>query len=144
MKFGWAFTVLTAILSAWQPTPSTAQEATSRPCNSCCVDLSGTWDCGTWRSSTNGHSGRLRARLTRTGPNRYRCVFCGTFLKVVPFRYPVTLHVTCDDGQCVRFTASRRLPFFGGNFTCTGTATNCRFRASYSSPNDCGMFVMSR
>ncbi len=109
-----------------------------------CPDLSGTWDCGSWTSCTSGHSGRLRARITRIGPNCYRCVFCGTFLKIVPFRYPVTLHVTGTDGNRVYFRASRRLPLFGGTFTCSGSATACSFSANFTSSKDSGTFRMCR
>lgn len=111
---------------------------------SCCPDLSGNWDCGSWQSSGSGHSGKLRATLTRSGRDAYRCTFCGSFFKVVPFRYTVTLHVTgCRDGR-VFFRASRNLPVFGGTFTCSGSATGRSFRATYTSPKDRGTFVLSR
>ena len=148
MKFfptaGRVLAALTALLCAGPGVPVTAQEPMPAPCSNGCIDLSGTWDCGSWTSGTSGHSGRLRARITRQGPNCYRCVFCGTFLKIVPFRYPVTLQVTGSDGSRVYFRASRTLPLFGGTFTCTGSATQCSFAANYTSPQDSGTFRLSR
>ncbi|HEX6985031.1 MAG TPA: hypothetical protein VF170_06620 [Planctomycetaceae bacterium] len=109
-----------------------------------CPDLSGDWDSGSWTSATTGHTGKLRATLTRCGANRYRCTFCGTFWKVVPFRYTVPLHVTgCRDGV-VYFRASKTLPLCGGTFTCSGCATSRTLRANFSAQDDRGTFVMSR
>lgn len=127
------------LASAAPPSPETVS-----PPRTCCPDLSGEWDAGSWKSGTNGHKGRLCATLTRVGPNRYRCVFRGTFLAVVPFRYPVTLHVTGCDGSRAHFKASRNMPLFGGTFTCRGSATRRSFAARYTSPQDSGVFTLSR
>ena len=110
----------------------------------CCPNLAGEWTRGSWTSATNGHTGKLRAKITRCGPNRYDCTFCGTFWKVVPFRYTVPLHVTgCADGR-IYFRASKKLPLCGGTFTCSGSATACSFRANFSSQSDHGVFTMTR
>ena len=109
----------------------------------CCPDLSGDWS-GSWKSATTGHSGRLCATLTRCRTGHYKCTFCGTFFKLIPFRYTVTLHVTgCENGR-VRFRASRKLPLCGGTFSCRGSATACSFHATFSSQDDRGVFTLTR
>lgn len=108
------------------------------------VELCGDWNCGSWKSGCTGHTGKLKARIAKAGCDRYTCTFSGTFLKLVPFRYTVELIVTGRGDGTVSFKANRNLPLFGGEFSCCGTATPCRFRADYRAPNDRGTFEMSR
>ena len=105
-------------------------------------DLSGRWS-GHWRSETTGHDGPLNARFKRTDATHYRVVFTGSFFKVIPFRYAQTLNVTGTDGNVVYLSGSSRLLGFG-NFCFDASATGCQFRATYSSRNDRGEFVLSK
>lgn len=117
---------------------------TARAEGTCCPNITGCWNCGSWLSCCTGHKGTLRAVITQCDASHYRCTFSGTFLKVVPFRYTVTLTVTRVEADKIYFTASRKIPMFGGSFTTNGYATACRFHANYCSPKDRGTFDMSR
>lgn len=110
----------------------------------CGPDISGCWNCGSWHSCCTGHKGNLRAVIRRCDASHYECTFSGTFFKVIPFRYTVTLQVTRVEAGVVYFRASRNIPLFGGSFNCSGYATACKFHANYCSPKDRGTFTMSR
>jgi hypothetical protein len=109
-----------------------------------CVDLSGCWNCGSWKSCCTDHHGKLRATIERCGPCTYQCTFSGTFMAVVPFKYRVPLRMSKVENGVVHFSARKKIPLFGGDFTCCGTATACKFTARYTSPKDHGYFRMSR
>ncbi|MGC3969901.1 MAG: hypothetical protein QM775_22005 [Pirellulales bacterium] len=111
---------------------------------SCAPDITGCWNCGSWLSCCTGHKGTLRAVIRRCDASHYECTFSGTFMKVIPFRYTVTLHVTSVGDGIVYFRALRKIPLFGGMFCCNGYATACKFHATYTSPKDRGTFDMSR
>ncbi|MBL9091307.1 MAG: hypothetical protein JNL96_08795 [Planctomycetaceae bacterium] len=110
----------------------------------CGPDITGCWPCGSWTSHCTGHQGKLRATITCCDGSHYKCTFSGTFFKVIPFRYTVTLCVTRVDNGVVYFTASRNIPLFGGTYSMNGYATACKFHANYCSPKDRGTFSMSR
>jgi hypothetical protein len=108
-----------------------------------CIDVSGRWTCGTWRSFCTGHHGRLKGVLVRNCNGDYDCRFSGTFAKIVPFLYRVTLNVVeCRDGV-VYFRGSKRLPLLG-TFCYHGHATCCSFQFNYTTKKDRGVFQMSR
>lgn len=109
----------------------------------CGADITGCWDCGSWKSFCNSHHGKLRARIEKCGC-KYECHFSGTFFKIIAFRYTVDLETTGVGDGIVYFRASKNIPFFGGTFSCCGWATNCKFHATYQSKKDRGTFDMSR
>lgn len=109
-----------------------------------CVDITGCWNCGSWRSFCNSHHGKLRATITQCDSCHYKCTFSGTFFGVIPFRYTATLTVTGRGDGVVYFRSSRNLPLFGGQFSMCGSATACKFTANYTSPKDRGVFTLSR
>lgn len=106
-------------------------------------NICGCWDCGSWLSCCTGHKGSLRANISCCGGN-YECTFSGTFMKLIPFRYTVTLQTAAVGNGIVYFRASRQIPLFGGSFNCSGWATATKFHANYTSPKDRGSFDMSR
>lgn|GEM_PF-1827115 len=111
--------------------------------SNCCIDVSGRWTCGTWRSFCTGHNGKLKGVLVRNCNGDYDCRFSGTFFKIVPFLYRVTLNVVeCRDGV-VYFRGSKRLPMLG-TFCYHGHATCCSFQFNYTTKKDRGVFQMSR
>jgi len=111
--------------------------------SNCCIDLSGRWTCGSWRSYCTGHHGKLKGVLERNCCGDYDARFTGTFFKVVPFLYRVTLNVVeCRDGV-VYFRGSKRLPMLG-TFCYEGHATSCSFQFHYTTKKDRGVFQMSR
>ncbi len=105
-------------------------------------NLSGRWR-GRWSSESTGHSGPLNARFRQTACDEYRVVFTGRFLKIVPFRYAETLHVTGSDGTVVYLAGSSRLLGFG-TFSFDAAATGNAFNATFSSRRDRGQFNLSR
>ena len=117
---------------------------TARAEGVCGPNITGCWNCGSWLSCCTGHKGTLRAVITQCDASHFRCTFSGTFMKVVPFRYTVTLTVTRVEADKIYFTASRNIPLFGGSFSTNGYATANRFHANYTTPKDRGTFDMSR
>lgn len=107
------------------------------------TDLSGCWT-GSWESCTSGHSGPLFAEFTRCGEKDYRVKFTGRFLKVIPFRYTVTLTVVEDRGDELILAGSSYLGRLFGTFSYRATATDGRFTADYTSKKDDGTFRMTR
>lgn len=105
-------------------------------------DLTGSWS-GYWLSDTNGHTGPLRAKFTRVGPDQYRVVYSGRFAKVIPFRYVAKMDVvgTCSDA--VVLTAEKPLGPFG-TFRTTAVGTGTTFDATFNSRRDNGKFVLRR
>jgi hypothetical protein len=107
------------------------------------TDLTGRW-AGSWESCTSGHSGPLFAEFTRCGETDYRVKFTGRFLKVIPFRYTVTLSVVEDRGDELVLAGSSYLGRLFGTFSYRATATDGRFTADYTSKKDDGTFRLTR
>jgi hypothetical protein len=107
------------------------------------TDLTGCWT-GSWESCTSGHSGPLNATFTRGGETEYRVKFTGRFLKVIPFRYTVTLTVVEERGDELILEGSSYLGRLFGTFSYRATATDGRFTADYTSKKDDGTFRMTR
>jgi hypothetical protein len=106
-------------------------------------DPTGRWG-GSWCSFTNGHHGKINARICQVDNGTYNVRFCGTFAGVVPFTYSVPMCVTGQsaDGRTY-LSGQSHLPFFG-DFCCQAEVTTCDFVASYTSSKDQGQFVMQR
>lgn len=107
------------------------------------TDLSGCWS-GSWQSCSTGHAGVLRATFTRCDDTHYRVDFSGRFFKILPFRYSVTLQVVDETDESVTLAGSSYLGKLFGTFCYKATATDCQFRADYTSKKDRGMFTLTR
>jgi hypothetical protein len=106
-------------------------------------ELAGCWQ-GCWSSNRNGHSGKLRATITKVDESRYCARFSGTYQRILPFGYRVMLSVK-QEGDAVKLEGSKDLGLlFGGTFSFDGTATDTEFKATYTSRRDCGEFNMRR
>jgi hypothetical protein len=134
---------LRAAASAVLASPLVVGVSEARADSGCCIDVSGRWTCGSWRSYCTGHHGALRGLLQRDACGNYRCRFTGTFAKIIPFLYPVTLQVVACDDQTVYFRGSKRLMGLG-SFCYEGHATCCSFQFTYTTRKDRGIFQMSR
>lgn len=99
---------------------------------------------GEWVSCTNGHHGRLRARVHQESCGCYRVRFCGTFAGCIPFVYSTPMNVTgrAPNGDVLLY-ASSQLPLFG-NFTSHARVNGCSFNATYHAESDHGRFMMTR
>ncbi|MEM7698472.1 MAG: hypothetical protein AAF236_08730 [Verrucomicrobiota bacterium] len=104
----------------------------------------GPWS-GTWTTTSNGHSGDLRAIVTPDGTSdgdykfRYHATWLGGFSGTFPVTYPVT-----RSGSRWKVTGEENLGIFG-SFRHDGTITKNRFDATYSDDQGAvGEFKMTR
>ncbi len=106
-------------------------------------DLTGSWR-GSWISCTTGHKGTLIAEFRQINSCQYEVVFRGTFFKILPFRYAVTLDVVGYDGETTYLAGSADLGRLFGVFHYRAQANACCFTADYTSCKDQGRFEMTR
>ena len=108
------------------------------------ADLSGNWK-GTWESCVTGHKGPLRANFCRVDACHYKVTFTGRFLKVMPFRYSMTMRIVAESADGVTLQGSKDLGrLAGGVYSFNATANQCHFVANYCSSKDRGTFRLSR
>ena len=74
----------------------------------------------------------------------YRVDFRGRFLKLLPFRYSVTLNVVSQTEDTVELAGSSYLGRVFGTFHYRATVRDNCFTANYSSCKDNGKFVLQR
>jgi len=105
--------------------------------------LEGAWD-GTWLSDHNGHNGRLRAIITRSGDNEYHARFHATYMRVLTFGQAVDLTVK-QEGTNFVFSGSADLgKAYGGIYSYEGNASPDAFHSTYKCSIDHGTFRMKR
>ena len=124
----------------WQKAADSAQ--TSQP-----HDLSGAWQ-GTWLSESSGHHGKLRSIVTvlETSPKQTRYLFHyhATFAGFLSGAYKSEHTATEKDGKLI-ITGEQNLgKLLGGVYRYDGTATPQKFKATYTSKMDQGVFEMQR
>jgi hypothetical protein len=106
-------------------------------------DIAGPWE-GRWLSDRNGHTGKLRGVLRKTGADEYDAHFHATFWKIMRATYHVPLKYEEADSL---FTLSGKADlglFSGGTYTYEAEATPARFFSTYTNKYDHGTFEMSR
>ena len=106
------------------------------------AQAAGQWK-GSWISHSNGHNGKLQARIKQTSCNEYRAVFRGTFFKIVPFRYRAKLQVVERGPGYVRLSGTQRVGS-SGNFGYEAIVSGDRFFATFHSKRDHGIWQMQR
>ncbi|HYE21574.1 MAG TPA: hypothetical protein VEA69_24225 [Tepidisphaeraceae bacterium] len=108
--------------------------------------IEGAWD-GTWTSHGGHGGGRLRAVITRAGPDTYRAWFRAGFWKILEASQEVNLKVSsapASSGE-VRAAGEEDLGWlYGGVYKYEATATPGKFDATYTSKYDRGVFEMAR
>jgi hypothetical protein len=109
----------------------------------CPIDLCGDW-AGCWKSCTSGHSGPLKATFCKCDDTHYQVRFRGRFFGVIPFRYTVTLEVVGQEKDKILLAGEAYLGHFFGTFHYQAEATDCEFRATYTSCRDNGTFYLTR
>ena len=97
---------------------------------------------GEWRSSSSGHHGPMRARLTPTADG-YDMRVLGRFAAIIPFTYKTHLDVVGATPDGPILAAEKKLPLFGGSFKTTGVLTPSGFNAEYSAMKDSGRFTLA-
>lgn len=113
------------------------------PC--CCAnrgDVGGCWQ-GNWDSQCTGHTGNLKAIISRQDACHYEARFRGTFFKVIPFQYRMTLTAVRHDDH-FDLSGEKNLGRLMGVYRFRGYATSNNFVAHYTSKDDQGRFLMSR
>ena len=105
--------------------------------------IEGRWE-GTWLSSHNGHTGRLRCLLEKQADDRYLARFDSTYKKILHFKSTVVIEGAQSNGT-FRFNGDAQLPWWaGGLYHYAGTITPTNFFSTYECKYDRGTFQMSR
>ena len=107
-------------------------------------DIQGRWK-GTWKSEKNGHSGGLRAVITRQGEDTYNADFHATYGWIFRFGYSMAMTAQRGDETFTYFTGSADLgKLAGGVYEYDGKASGEEFFCNYRSKGDHGHFRMTR
>jgi len=127
------------------------KKAATSPPSSEVYPLSGAWQ-GTWRSTSNGHDGTLKAIASpipaapgTPGQTMYEFRYHATWAKVLSGGY-TTHHLAKYDSKMNKHLLSGEhdLGLLGGVFRYGGEATPTHFKATYDSKLDNGVFQMTR
>jgi hypothetical protein len=107
--------------------------------------IEGAWD-GTWTSQAGHGGGRLRAVITRAGPDTYHAWFRAGFWNVMEASQEVDLKVVGGAaGSEITAAGEEDLGWlYGGVYRYEATVTPVKFGATYSSKYDRGVFEMVR
>ena len=84
-----------------------------------------------------------RSDISRQDACHYEARFRGTFFKVIPFQYRMTLTAVRHDDH-YDLSGEKNLGRLMGVYRFRGYATSNNFVAHYSSKDDQGRFLMSR
>ncbi|MBM3877608.1 MAG: hypothetical protein FJ386_12980 [Verrucomicrobia bacterium] len=105
--------------------------------------VEGRWE-GRWKSDHNGHNGKLRCVMLRTGTNTYTAKFHAKYQGILSFGYTVPLEMREESGR-FQFTGHADLgALAGGLYTYEGHATTTNFFSTYRCPSDWGTFRLER
>lgn len=109
--------------------------------------LEGAWE-GTWLSHTNGHSGDLRAIITKDDAGAYRTRFHATYWKIFSGEYTVTLNAR-RSGDAFLLEGRKDLGtiflwYRLGEYSYEGKSTDTEFKCTYRSSKDGGVFELTR
>lgn len=120
-----------------------ASPATAAPAD----DITGRW-IGAWTSEATGHTGPLRALITKNAEGRYTARYHAEFGGVFSFQYSADFTPQKRDGHFF-FDGQYDLGFVSDIFAdriykYTGHATPADYTADYKSDSDHGKFVLKR
>ena len=107
--------------------------------------IEGRWE-GRWLSDHNGHAGRLRCVLTRSGDttNTYTAHFRATYWKIFRYSYKAEFPFQPQEGVW-HFTGDENLGWLaGGVYHYEGVVSPTNFHSTYRSKYDHGTFEMGR
>ena len=105
--------------------------------------VEGRWE-GKWHSDHNGHTGGLRALVTKLDSGQYEARFHATYAVVLSFSSTVNLDVR-PAGGLQQFSGSADLgKAAGGLYHYEGKASGTNFFSTYKCPSDHGTFQMAR
>jgi hypothetical protein len=99
---------------------------------------------GTWSSSSTGHTGPMRARVTPRADGNYDARFTGRFLLVIPFTYRVQLStVGCSPSGPV-LSAHKQLGPLLGSYDMTTHLSPRSMTGSFQAAGDSGSIQLRR
>lgn len=104
--------------------------------------LEGRWE-GEWISEVNGHHGRLRCIIHKTG-EVYQARFHAKYRKILSFGYTVQLHTEPVENGCKFHGEADLGALVGGLYRYDGHADATNFFSTYSCKYDHGTFRMQR
>ena len=106
-------------------------------------DIQGAW-IGSWTSGHNGHNGKLRCVITKTGQGRYEFFYWATWARVISGGFTIECEVEETDGQ-YQFTGDMDLGKLGGEFTHEGKGSGEVLEATWRARSgDHGTFELRR
>lgn len=106
-------------------------------------DLSGCWE-GTWENESGRKGGKIRAVITRQGPNSYRAQFKAKYLKFLPVHFEVPLEVA-DNGGVYSSQGEANLGWLaGGTRQFETQSTPYELVTSYGGKKGQGTFHLKR
>ena len=115
-------------------------------------DLTGAWE-GTWKSQANGHTGTLKAIVTKAetpasdkakpGKEQYVFTYKATWKRILTGVIEAT-HEAQKKGNHYTLSGQKDLGAFGGIFSFTGESTPSEFHADYKAKLDHGVFDLKR
>jgi hypothetical protein len=108
--------------------------------------LTGRWE-GKWVSDACGHTGALRAIITRKSEAIYHAEFDATYFPLLRFGYDMELMADRqkNPAEPVSFKGQEDLGLLaGGVYFYKGSADGDRFTSTYESSDDHGRFEMTR
>jgi hypothetical protein len=105
--------------------------------------LAGRWE-GKWVSEQTGHSGRLRAIVTRVDGDTYRINYDAHFMGILRFTHAMNVAAT-REGETIKFHGEEDLGgMAGGVYRYDGTCNGREFTSTYDAKDDHGRFEMAR
>ena len=106
--------------------------------------VSGAW-IGTWRSTANGHTGGLRAVVTKVNGDTWNFRYRASWAKILCAGFTLDSVVKPDGKGGWIASGSKDLgKAFGGMFTSNGTIRGGHFSATYEAKMDRGVMELDR
>ena len=106
-------------------------------------ELAGRWK-GGWKSEKSGHSGSLRAIVTKLDDDTYRARFDASWALLMRFGYEMELTPDRRDGVVYVSGEENIGNNLGGVYEYDGKADGKVFRCNYRTRNDYGYFRLTR
>ncbi|HSH95190.1 MAG TPA: hypothetical protein VK968_13645 [Roseimicrobium sp.] len=107
------------------------------------ADITGRWE-GTWLSSSNGHTGKLKCIVTQRSGDEYEFRYWATFWKLFSYSYAAEFKAPRVNGVYT-IQGEKDLGWWaGGVYRHQGTASPTGMDSTYTSRYDSGHFQLKR
>ena len=106
--------------------------------------ITGQW-VGQWQNENGGHSGKMRAVITRLDDTHYLAQYHAKYGGMFTFESVVPLRIEQTEAQRVEFSGEANLgSMAGGLYEYTGHATPDEFISDYTSRGNTGTYELTR